>query len=342
MITIFSSAQDNVIKSCVGSAMSNYAFALQSLIPLLDRFGEQRKTQSKKFYARLRNDILHGCIMPPITLAFVNQTFQTPSTTQALEQFVNNNIQEGYILDGLQRLNTLRDASTDPNFDNQRPIHINVIVAERYDLLLYRMITLNNGQKPMTARHQIEMLTNGVIDISGMTIQIVTEKDTDGTKIHGAFKLSDIVEAYTSYLTNSVNNQNSKIIETKLDEIIVGKVMDSNLAAATITFPEILSEINRLSSHIGNRDWLRQANNLIGFTVGMRESLRVVALWTPEEFATSHEKFDAAFNSINQSKVNLGKYRRELSAYYYSNANRFAKMDVQEIESDFFDFTIAD
>ena len=32
------------------------------------------------------------------------------------------------------------------------------------DRLLYRMITLNNGQKPMTARHQIEILASNIFD----------------------------------------------------------------------------------------------------------------------------------------------------------------------------------
>ena len=237
MITIHSVSRDEVIKSCVALAQTDYDFALDNLYPLLDRFGEQRKTQSKKFYARLRKDIVEGCIMPPITLAFVDESISSKTSEAEVSAFINKNIAEGYILDGMQRLNTLQDAATDRRFKRDRVLHINVIVAERYDLLLYRMITLNNGQKPMTARHQIEMLTKGAVDISGLKMQIVTEKETDGTKIHGAFKKSDIVEAYTAFLTGSVNNQNSKIIESKLDEIIVGKVMDSNLGDIILDVP---------------------------------------------------------------------------------------------------------
>lgn len=71
MINIFDIDQDKVIKSVVAIGRTNYEFALSALVPLLDRFGEQRKLQSRRFYDRLRADIVTGCIMPPVTLAFV-------------------------------------------------------------------------------------------------------------------------------------------------------------------------------------------------------------------------------------------------------------------------------
>ena len=342
MIKIFATERDDVIKSAVATAVTDYQNALDHFYPLLDRFGEQRKTQGKKFYARLRKDILNGCIMPPITLAFVSPENSDNSNIQSIQAFVNENVKNGYVLDGMQRLNTLMDASGEPDFDNKRPIFLTVIIAERYDLLLYRMITLNNGQKPMTARHQIEMLTQGVIDLSGLSIQIVTEKETEGTKIVGAFRKSDIVEAYTAYLTNSVNNQNSKIIEAKLDEIIVGKVMESNILDSQFTFSEILKEVDRLSHNNFTKEWLRQVNNLIGFTVGVKTSLAEIQNWELPFVEAFFVKFEAAFEAINPSKVNVGKFRRELSAYYIANANQYMDADVSDVEGAFFEQTLVE
>jgi hypothetical protein len=326
----------------VAAAMASYDYALDSLFPLLDRFGEQRKTQNKKFYSRLRADIVAGCIMPPITLAFVSPKFSGVTDVSRLQKFINESIADGYILDGMQRLNTLNDASLDPKFDASRPIYINIIIAERYDLLLYRMITLNNGQKPMTARHQVEMLTKGVIDLSELNIQVVTEKETEGTKIHGAFKKSDIVEAYTAFLTDSVNNQNSKIIESKLDEIIVGKVMESNISASKVNFSDILKEIDRLSVNVITKDWLRQVNNLIGFTVGTKISLEIISDIEEDEFDSIISKFESAFEAINPSKVNVGKFRRELSAFYFANIEDFLDCDVSAVEEAFFEQTLVE
>lgn len=340
MIEIFNTERDDVISSVVGIGRTNYEFALEYLFPLLDRFGEQRRLQPKNFYARLKKDILSGCVMPPITIAFVSRDYSNSFTTKKVLNFVNNNIEEGYILDGMQRLNTLKDASFSAEFELSRPLYVNIIIAEKYDLLLYRMITLNNGQRPMTARHQIEMLTGGAIDLSEAGFKVVTEKDTENTKIKGAFKKSDIVEAYTAYLTNNVNTQNKKIIESKLNDILVGRVMEAELSQEDVSFSEILSEIGRLAINCKAREWLRLSNNLIGFTTGAKRSTSALQDISPENFATLVQKFDDAFGAINPSKVNVGKIRRELSMFFVSNIEEFLDSSVDDIETAFFEQTI--
>lgn len=335
-------SRDLVIKSAFISAVTNFDYAIENIFPLLDRFEEQRKAQSKKFYDRLRNDIVSGCVMPPITLAFVNSDLSTETDSGVLRDFINHNIADGYILDGMQRMITLKDASTLNGYIGTRTLYVNVIIAERYDLLLYRMITLNNGQKPMTARHQIEMLTKGAIDISGMPLEVVSEKQTELTKIRNAFRMSDIAEAYTAYLSNSLHNQNTKIIESKLDEILVGRVMESDITNAEYTFPEILSEISRLQSVEKNKDWLRQVNNIIGFTVGAKRSLGDIRGITPEEFGRKIDIFEVAFDAINTSKVNVGKYRRELSRRYIERIAELKFFDQSQLEELFFNETMTD
>jgi len=342
VIEVFSTDRDNVINSIVAIGKTNYRFALDELYPLLNRFGEQRKLQSKGFYARLKSDILSGCIMPPITLAFVRDDPANNLSKSQAKTFINENIKDGYVLDGMQRLNTLHDASDDLGFDASRPIHINVIIAKKYDLLLYRMITLNNGQKPMTARHQIEMLTGGAIDISGASFPIVTEKETEISKVSGAFKKSDIVEAYTAYLTSNVNNQNKKIIESKLNDILVGRVMESSLTDEDVSFSAILGEVGRLSAHADVKTWLRLGNNLIGFTVGAKQSLAALKNIEPDSFALIISKFDQAFDAINPSKVNVGKIRRELSAFFISRIDSYIDAPVGEIEAAFFEQTMSE
>jgi hypothetical protein len=342
LIEIFSSHRDEVIKSTVSLGLSDYNYALRNFIPLLDRFEEQRKKQTKTFYSRLKKDIIAGCIMPPITIAFVRSNAAELASVADIMQFVNSRISEGYILDGLQRLNTLQDASQEEGFNGARPLYINLIIAETYDLLLYRMITLNNGQKPMTARHQIEMLTKGAIDLSGLSVPVVTEKETEGTRITGAFRKSDIVEAYTAYLTGGVNNQNSKIVETKLDEIIVGKVMDSDLSTEEHTFSEILQLVEKFYPSSYSRDWLRQANNLIGFTVGAKKSFDELNAWSVDEFEGYLQRFEQSFRTINTSKVNVGRYRRELSAFFIENAKDFFEKSVDDFEEAIFEKTSSD
>jgi len=340
MIELFNSNRDEVIKSTVAQGATTYRYALEKLYPLIDKFEEQRKVQRRKFYERLETDILRGCLMPPITLAFVNTELSKTSNQAALTEFVNNNIGDGYILDGMQRLTTLLSASEGEAFDDDRPLYVNVIVAERYDLLLYRMITLNNGQKPMTARHQIEMLTKGLIDTGALKISILSEKDTEQSKVPGAFKRADVSAAYTAFLTNSVNNDNSRIIESKLDEILVGKVMESNLSDSDVTFSKVLKVVDKFSDDINARDWLRLGNNLIGFSVGARNSMAHLEALTAEEFGAAVTVFDQAFRSIDVSKINVGKIRRELARTFTAKINQFANAELDTIIEAFFEETM--
>lgn len=342
MINFFDCSRDEVIKSAFLPGVTSYRFALSNLVPLLDRFGEQRKAQNKKFYDRLRRDILTGCVMPPVTLAFVNSDLAGSVRLSELSDFINSQILEGYILDGMQRIITLADVSVNRDFDGRRPLYLNVIVAERYDLLLYRMITLNNGQKPMTARHQIEMLTKGAINISGVEFPITTEKQTEGTKISNAFRMSDIAEAYTAYLSDSLHNQNSRIIESKLDEILVGRVMESDITNQRYSFSEILREVGRLQTTNRVRDWLRQLNNLIGFTVGAKSSLDFIRQIGPDQMERCIETFEVAFDAINQSKVNVGKFRRELSCYYVRQISELKDVSQEVLTELFFEQTLTD
>jgi hypothetical protein len=342
MFTALHTSQDHVIQSAFVSGKTNFGYALENIYPLLDRFGPQRKAQNKKFYDRLRTDIVNGCIMPPITLAFVSDDLSGSTVHNDLEEFINDNIATGYILDGMQRMITLNDASLIDGFDAERPIYVNVIVASRFDLLLYRMITLNNGQKPMTARHQIEMLTEGAINLSGADMRIVTEKQTEGKAVRRAFRKSDISEAYTAFISNSLHNQNSKIIETKLDEILVGKVMESEVASEKVAFSEILTEVSRLQQNDFVLDWIRQLNNLIGFTLGAKKSLGRIQGIPPEEFVEPLQRFEAAFDAINPSKVNVGKYRRELASLFFARIDDLIDYDKTQLEELFFDETMTE
>lgn len=342
-IIITDSTRDEVIKSAYATGRCQYEYALERLYPLIGRFDEQRKKQSAKFYSRLKADILQGCVMPPITLAFVSSEGSTLNTQADIQTFVSDHIGSGYILDGMQRLNTLHDASLEENFPAGRCIHVNIIITERYDLLLYRMITLNNGQKPMTPRHQIEILTENLLDFVNLeNITIQTEKQTEDQIVHGAFRLFDISAAYTSFLTNNVNNSNNKIIDEKMNEILVSRVMDSGLADSKVNFAEILALADRLSINKDVKTWMKIQNNLIGFTVGAKKSINDISAAEPLEFSQQLNKFETAFSIINPSKVNVGRYRRELAQEFFGNYCEMSKAATEEVAEHFADITASD
>lgn len=342
-IKLHHATKDQVIRSAVALGSTDYAFAIESLTPLIGRFDEQRKKQNAKFYHRLKEDIISGCVMPPITLAFVSPDLSASTSIDDIEEFVNNHIQDGYILDGMQRLNTLLAAAEEDGFDSTRPIYINVIVAEKYDFLLYRMITLNNGQKPMTPRHQIEILARNLLESNKFeNITVQTEKDTESGLIHGAFKLADVAAAYTAYLTDNPNNQNTKIIDEKMNEILVGRVMSSDLKTAKAEFSQVLLLVDRYCENEIVKKWLKIQNNLIGFTLGAKVSFDQIAAVDAGEIEWQIKKFEYAFDVINPSKVNVGRYRRELSQKFFSDFGKTSAMESEDVAEMFVDLTTSD
>lgn len=340
MFEIDSVFNDHVIRSKVGTGFTTYGSALKNIFPLADRFDAQRKFQNKKFYQRLQRDIIRGCLMPPITIAFVDNNKTNLEDKQNFKEYVNKNIENGYILDGLQRLNTLNAASNIDGFDEEKPILVNIIVAPSQDRLLYRMITLNNGQKPMTARHQIEILTGSLFDFGHLeNITVLSEKESEEKRIRGALRLGDISKAYMAFLANNVNNENTKIIEEKMDEILVNRVLDADDDENELNYSQIITIVDKLSENPKVKNWFKVNNNLIGFSVGIRSSYDKIKSVSSDDFAVHLETFENAFDAIDVSKVNLGRERRRFSKIFIEKFDDVAALDSDDLLEYFIEIT---
>ncbi|WP_341225640.1 hypothetical protein [uncultured Arcticibacterium sp.] len=335
---IFNEYKDEVIKSQVLLADVTYKEAMKDLFPLVNRLDAQRKLLDNKFYKRLERDIIDGCIMPPITIAFVNTSSEE---IKNIESYVTENISHAYILDGIQRLNTLKRAQNQLGFNGDRTLLLNIIISPSKDMLLYRMITLNNGQKPMTPRHQIEMLTQELFDFSSLDITVQTEKERSEKIIQGSFNLGDVSRGYLAFLTDNVHNENTKIIGEKMDQILVGRILDSNITSSKVEFQDVIAQIDRLANeNEAIKKWLKTSNNLIGFCVGIKDNIDSIRSTSIEDFNVQIEKFEDAFKAINPSKVNLGKFRRDLSKYFITNYNEVLQMDSDELIERFAEITV--
>lgn len=314
---------DKVIKSRYVTARTSYEYAYNNLVPLIDRLDIQRSIQDTRFYDRLEQDLVKGCIMPPITLAFINGDVIDIENPKQLNQFFNDNITQGFILDGIQRLNTLKRAVENrENLDKNRTLYLNILVCSSMDNLLYRMITLNNGQKAMSARHQIEILSSNLFefdDPESPTLPILTEKEIKGTKIKVAFSKADFIKGYLAFLSNSTNIENQRIIEERLDELIADKILDSGVTEDGLEFSHVISLVDRFCQNIDVFKWFRNSNNLVGFCVGVKHSFDMINKISAEDFANDTRSFETAFRSFNFSKIKVGRIRRNLVSYYFKN-----------------------
>jgi hypothetical protein len=320
---------DNVIDSVYLTIKTDYQFAFNHLISLLDKFDQQRNTLRPSFYQKLERDLIDGCIIPPLTIALIGEAdmnkYQEMGDDELTEEF-----NDAFVLDGIQRLNTMRRIGID-GLDLTRPLYINLIVCGSMDKLLYRMITLNNGQKPMSARHQVEIITNNIYDFNSLNLEIQTEKEKGKKSIKGAFNKSDIVQAYLAFISNSINIDNKKIIESKMDELISMRIMDSGITKRDITFSDVIKSVEYYVTEPDLNKWFTNSNNLIGFAVAFIKSSDTILNVTVEEMKIAIEKFELAFSYINVSKVKVGTARRKAVKYFIENFNSSNQLDEIEL-----------
>lgn len=330
---IFSVDRDDVVKASVALGRVDYSFALEYLYPLVDRLDIQRNVQNPRFYERLERDILRRCLMPPITLAFVVENGQDiPATTQDFAEYVSANLANGFILDGIQRLNTLARASayTD-DFPSSQSLFLNVILCPSVDNLLYRMITLNNGQRPMTARHQVEILTSNAFEFDSAGLVLVTEKDKVRGR-RGLFKRSDFELAYMAFLSNSIAIDSQKLIQEKLDELLANKILERDPSEDGVEFGDVVGLIAEFCNGSTRLEtWFKVNNNLIGFASAIRSSFLSLKQKTADDFEYFVDNFEKAFRSFDVSKIKLGRARRMAVSYVISKYEELSASSVADL-----------
>lgn len=179
------------------------------------------------------------------------------------------------------------------------------------------MVTLNNGQKPMTPAHQIEILTSNDIDFGELARKIRTEKDGYNKE---SLNKSDLVKAYIAFLGNSVNIDNQKIIQSKLDELIAENIIDSfEYEEDRIEFKDVVKLISSFSDNENLFDWFRVGNNLIGFCVGIHKSFQHISHENPEILKENLDRLEAAFLHIDKSKIKVSTFRRTMIKNFIEN-----------------------
>ena len=141
-----------------------------------NEFQRKRVKNSSTVYALLKKDLRSNCTMPPIVLAIKAEKMNhllnpyDVDEEQIKSLFKPENL---IILDGLQRTYTILDLVDELKKENNievlnnvldNSIRIEVYLGINKIGILYRMLTLNTGQTPMSIRHQIEMLYSDYLD----------------------------------------------------------------------------------------------------------------------------------------------------------------------------------
>lgn len=229
MIELISLDYDARLRAYCVNARCTYSWYIDKTVAAEENLTIQRSIiKGSKAYATLRADLKRGCLLPPIVLAAKNiavpQTIEAenPSITdkntetEILEQLYQNiegvlpeNI---YIIDGLQRTNAIRQTLEElPDglkvaFLENR-IRIELWLNIPFGALAYRMLLLNAGQKPMSIKHQVEILSmrlqEELSSIPG--IRIFSSLEGRRRTQKGQFQLAKLAQAFQAWLQGQPN-----------------------------------------------------------------------------------------------------------------------------------------
>lgn len=170
-----------------------------------NEYQRRRVKSSSTVYSLLREDLKRGCLMPPIVLALATDT---ALSEKELPDCIEKNKDRLIILDGLQRSFTIKGLIEDiirSKDEDSKKCFDNILRAEIYVGInklgiLYRMLTLNTGQTPMTTRHQIEMIYSDYIETEVDGVRLLRETDNVSPKTLGEYKFQDVIEGFTSFI----------------------------------------------------------------------------------------------------------------------------------------------
>jgi len=184
--------------------------------------------KDSRAYQTLRADLLRGCVLPPLVLAVSGiampvdlrpEVLRDPETAAPFVEALSGQLavprpQETYIIDGLQRTNALRQTLADLRDQEEnaarflaRRLRVEIWINIPFGAVAYRMLLLNAGQKPMSIKHQVEILSMKLEEdlrtIPGLEIlrALVAQRRVRA----GQFTLAKLSQAFQAWLQGSPN-----------------------------------------------------------------------------------------------------------------------------------------
>ncbi|MFO5438955.1 MAG: hypothetical protein ACLBM4_09860, partial [Dolichospermum sp.] len=237
---------------------------------------QRKKLKSySSIYNLLKEDIKTGCTIPPIVLALSNNIQENididNSNDDIIIDYINRHKDKLIILDGLQRTHLLIDIDQDLHSQSNRDalnkfykhkLRFEIYLGIEKIGILYRMLTLNTGQSPMSVRHQIEILYSNYLDESiSSEIKLLKEadeaKEVDEVTPHkikiAEYRFNDVIDGFTSYLLRdeaSLDRRDLLEIIKSLENLAQDKENKDLFKDYIITYHEFVKKIRQLSG-----DW---------------------------------------------------------------------------------------
>ncbi len=170
----------------------------------------KRVKTSKTVYSLLKTDLLNGCVIPPLVLAIISDDTKIEEMEgDDLQKYIKTHRNQVLILDGLQRTHTLIAAEADAIAQKteqsfyEYKLRLEVYININKFGVLYRMLTLNTGQTPMSARHQLEMLYSDMLNTEVNGVKLITEVEGAVHADEKEFVFKNTIDGFNSYMNRS-------------------------------------------------------------------------------------------------------------------------------------------
>lgn len=238
---------DNRINSFMVSARADYEWYLDKTQGSEENLAIQRDIiKGSKPYKNLRADLKLGCILPTIVLAVREIEASVLQKYDPYDGFMKasrndlDKLQSAIanitsihvdIVDGLQRTNALRQTLDELNESERhiflsRSLRLEIWVNIDFFPLAYRMLLLNAGQRPMSMKHQIDILSGGLAtdlkDLPG--IEIIRLKDHKRRVRAGQFHLSTLAQAFQAWMQRNPNVDRTNLV---VETMVVDEALES-------------------------------------------------------------------------------------------------------------------
>lgn len=347
---------DNRISSFMVSARADYDWYIEKTRGSEENLVIQRDIiKGSKPYKNLRTDIRLGCILPTIVLAAkdveesVTDKYLSDSgfikasddDLLSLEESLRGIKPDSVdIIDGLQRTNALRQVLSELDAVERetflkRSLRLEIWLNIPFYPLAYRMLLLNAGQRPMSMKHQIDILSTGLADdlsdINGL--EVIKVKDKKRRVKPGQFHLAVLAQAFQAWLQRSPNvDRTNLVVETMaVDEALesLGIDLAEDGEENRDSFRQCVSWIIKIDESLGqdNLKFFGNETVILGFSAAIgfchkndkfkgriEPSIRTLLEetdWSGLD-PMGVDTFDAIRRGIDTKKYNVGEATRNL------------------------------
>lgn len=346
----------NAVNVLLDMSISEYLEVAGDIIKN-NEFQRKRVKNSSTVYALLKKDLRCNCTMPPIVLAIKAEKMHhllnpyNVDEEQIKKMFKPENL---IILDGLQRTYTILELIEELNSEDDdqeelrkvlsNSIRVEVFLGINKIGILYRMLTLNTGQTPMSIRHQIEILYSDYSEHSIEEVSLLKETDSKTIKRIGEYQFRDVIEGFNSYLDRNelgisrdqllenIQNLEKLALENSSSDLFKDYILTYNSFVKKLNSFEEGWDISRSDVNINGvfgkniMQIFTKSQVLSGFgaAVGKLKDLKII-----EGFETIKDNIDSVVVSHNQ-ELTFNKAMTNLLIKLDSIKNEAKKIGVAQ------------